>query len=1182
MKSERIPGHTEILRTVRRVRRRWRLRVALRGLVWVVGLSASALFLSALALEQLRFTESAVVWLRVATWGTLLGTAFLFLLRPLMRRVSDEQVALYLEEHEPSLDHALVSALEAGTGPAHSRALTRRLLETALEQVRGVEYGRRVEQSRLYRFGGILTVLALGTLSLALMGPTHLRTGLAALLLPARNAAAVNPYAIGVSPGDTTIARGTDQVVTARLSGFEAGDASVFTRSGSDGQFQRLSMLPAEGGGFEILLLGVEEPTEYFVESTGVRSSTYTLDVADLPYVSRMDLTYHFPAYTGLPDRTVEDGGDVAALHGTVVEVRIHPTMATPGGALRVDSTPPSELTSVDDSTLVGRFTVRKPGFYSVALARNDGALVPASPEYTIDVLDDQGPSIRFDKPGRDTPASAIEEVYLQVRADDDYGVGDVRLVYSVNGAPADTVSLFRAGGSAMPEVSVGHTLFLEELGLQPGDLVSYYALARDNRTLGTRSAVASDIYFLDIRPFEQAFKQSDQQGGPQAGGQQGAENPALSELQRQIIAATFNLVRQHDSYSEDEFGENVVSVSLAQGRLKEQVEALLQRMQNRGLAGIDPGFRDVSAILPQAAEAMQKAKDALERKDLEGALPSEQEALRFLQQAEQTYEVYVQQQQQGQQGGGGQQQAAAEDLADLFELELDKLKNQYETVQRGQREQSDNQVDEILERLKELARRQQQEAERQRRRAQQAGQGAPTGGGQAQRDLADQTEEAARQLQRLARQNNDAQMEETARRLQQAAEAMRRSASQSGNASASEAGSALDRLEEAQRRLKDSRSDRARRDAANALDQVDELTRQQRQVENEVRELPAGGQERAQDIERLRERKNQMTDAVTGLEQQLDRAAANARADHPDAARKLQGAANQIRESKLKEKLQYSRGTIEQWDRESAVTLELNIESDLQSLRDQLQQASDAAGQQQDDPVKDALEGTRDLIRGMEAMDRRLRDPNPGNRADSADGSEQEGRQGQAGQRGDQGQQSRTGQQGRAGRQGERNQQGQAGGQQSGQADAETPGRAGQAGAGDRGGGAASGDLRPLSPDEIRQFRREARERGTQAEALRDRLREAGRDPGDLQAVIDAMRRLQDEGTYADPVNLASLQDEVVQALKRLEFSLRREVETTSRQRATLSGSDDVPEGYRKMVEEYYKALAKGGSGGS
>ncbi|NIX23908.1 MAG: hypothetical protein GWN07_30455, partial [Actinobacteria bacterium] len=68
----------------------------------------------------------------------------------------------------------------------------------------------------------------------------------------------------------------------------------------------------------------------------------------------------------------------------------------------------------------------------SITLARDNGELVAASPEYNIDVLSDLEPSISFTRPGRDMPASPIEEVYLEMRANDDYGVGDIRLVYSI------------------------------------------------------------------------------------------------------------------------------------------------------------------------------------------------------------------------------------------------------------------------------------------------------------------------------------------------------------------------------------------------------------------------------------------------------------------------------------------------------------------------------------------------------------------------------------------------------------------------------------------------------------------------------------------------------------------------------------------------------------------------------
>ena len=48
-----------------------------------------------------------------------------------------------------------------------------------------------------------------------------------------------------------------------------------------------------------------------------------------------------------------------------------------------------------------------------------------------------------FARPGRDTTASAIEEVFVEAKAEDDFGVRDLELVYSVNGGAEKVVKLF-------------------------------------------------------------------------------------------------------------------------------------------------------------------------------------------------------------------------------------------------------------------------------------------------------------------------------------------------------------------------------------------------------------------------------------------------------------------------------------------------------------------------------------------------------------------------------------------------------------------------------------------------------------------------------------------------------------------------------------------------------------------
>ena len=95
-----------------------------------------------------------------------------------------------------------------------------------------------------------------------------------------------------------------------------------------------------------------------------------------------------------------------------------------------------------------------------------------------------------------------------------------------------------------------------------------------------------------------------------------------------------------------------------------------------------------------------------------------------------------------------GRQQEQQE-LADIFDQELEKMASRYETANQASQQQGDRQVDELLEKLKELARRQEQEAERQRRRSldMQQGGGASgggsgsSGGSAQQRALAEQAE---------------------------------------------------------------------------------------------------------------------------------------------------------------------------------------------------------------------------------------------------------------------------------------------------------------------------------------------------------------------------------------------------------------------------------------------------------
>ena len=177
---------------------------------------------------------------------------------------------------------------------------------------------------------------------------------------------------------------------------------------------------------------------------------------------------------------------------------------------------------------------------------------------------------------------------------------------------------------------------------------------------------------------------------------------------------------------------QSATVVSLSQSRLREQVESMMTRM-NSQLVERDPKFAKIAELLPEAIKHMQEAEAKLTAVNIEAALPIENKALQALQKAEEEFELQVSAGRQGGGGGGGGGGAMQQELSELFEQDLDKIASRYETANQASQQQNDREVDDLLEKLKELARRQEQEAERQRRRAleggQQAGQGGSGGG---------------------------------------------------------------------------------------------------------------------------------------------------------------------------------------------------------------------------------------------------------------------------------------------------------------------------------------------------------------------------------------------------------------------------------------------------------------------
>jgi hypothetical protein len=310
----------------------------------------------------------------------------------------------------------------------------------------------------------------------------------------------------------------------------------------------------------------------------------------------------------------------------------------------------------------------------------------------------------------------------------------------------------------------------------------------------------------------------------------------------------------------------------------------------------------------------------------------------------------------------------------------------------------------------------------------------------------------------------------------------------------------------------------------------------------------------------------------VADLQQQLEKIANEMRRDEKDAARKLDEAAGSIRDKRIREKIRYTKGALQGAGSQYARGMEEDIALNLQNLQKKIDDAAGAVGKaSKQDAVARAADKTRDLVRGMESLDQRMR-----GQQQQGKGQDGKGQNGKA-----QGQQGKEGQQGQG-------QQGQQGNGQQSQSQGQGQGQGQQSQGGQNGGGGAydganawsprnayGGGNGRWNPDDIRQFRGQFREWANDAEGLRRQLQQAGVSPRDLDDVLRDLRAFDNDRVYADPRGLEQLQAAAIEKLKKFEFALRRKADAGN-DSLSLSGSDQVPEGFRPAIEEYYRSLAK------
>ena len=644
--------------------------------------------------------EGFAIWLAPCLLVTLAAAIGLMLWKALRNELDLIAAARAIELEHPELKEALRTAAEQKpTQGDRLNFLQRRLLKHALDHA-AVSAWHQTPHATARHFA--LTHLATLVVALAIAGIAF-RTSAPwsstwRQLSSITRAPAANE--IEVTPGNQEVERGSTVVIAARFPKNLPAEATLVWQN-ARGETDRAAMARSLSDPvFAFTLTDVTSDTVYSIETAATQTADFALTVFELPDLLRADASLDYPDYTGQPDRTITDTRRISAVEGTQLDYRFTVNRPLASAELRADNGTSIALAPRNDDATLFTFTetLRESVRYKLHLIDHAGRTNPVPTDIRIEVAVNERPKLTLNFPRGDQRVSPIQEIHLNAEARDDFGLLDFGIATAIGSADPTYLS-FKTNDAITREAQLNHLIALEESGVEVDELITWFVWADDFGSDGKRRRSTGDLFFAEVRPLDEIYREDESGGGGgQGAGQNGGPAGDLLEIQRQVSIAIWNL-RESGDPGATEFVADLETLRASQAQAQTLLVELREQLDDPRLRGAaDLADRSMELTLDELGDAA--SGPSLE--PLDDAWKGSQSAFRALLRL-QPKETNLVQNQSGSSGGGGRNRAQ------IDQLRMRRDANNYANQSQAESETSpeDREQLNLLSRLRELSRRQ-------------------------------------------------------------------------------------------------------------------------------------------------------------------------------------------------------------------------------------------------------------------------------------------------------------------------------------------------------------------------------------------------------------------------------------------------------------------------------------------
>jgi hypothetical protein len=379
---------------------------------------------------------------------------------------------------------------------------------------------------------------------------------------------------------------------------------------------------------FHYLFTNIQQNTTFRLSGNGFLSRRYEIKVNLRPSLLHFDVTLNYPAYLRKKNEILPNAGDLTIPVGTTVAWHFHTQNASK--LLFFMNGAPSAINPTGPDLFEHSEKIYKNAIYKLAPLNNvvnrvDSAL------YRINVITDEAPSISvLEKPD----SISLRAIYFTGKIQDDHGFSDLTFHYTIGntGDKANTHEITKQVKADLSQTQADFFYLwnLKELGINPGDRVTYFFEVADNDGVNGPKKTRSAEHTLNV-PSEKELNallntsaeviKQQMQSASKLAGQIERESQKLNQLLLNKNSLSFDEKKQIDDLLQKRRELNDLVKQIQDENRKNAYNRQETQQENKDLTEKQQQMDQLlnNALDPKTREMLQKLQQLLQQDQKEG-----------------------------------------------------------------------------------------------------------------------------------------------------------------------------------------------------------------------------------------------------------------------------------------------------------------------------------------------------------------------------------------------------------------------------------------------------------------------------------------------------------------------------------------------------------------------------------